>query len=147
MRDRLFDVTDPQKFTFDFNPPLGYEQFSMWVGFASEHIHINMDVNYSDDSEAFYDAMNDGRPTDAACVVADVAATIIHELLHGCLSVFRDNWDSCGECDHTYMLGASWKWAIAQRFPCIASGSCYEFSSDSMWMNDTGFEGTPADCG
>ena len=71
------------------------------------------------------------------CIVLDLAATILHELVHVCTPLqFSDSGDESEDCDPTYLLENAFRWAMAQRYPCISGTSCGFFDDPGMWGND-----------
>ena len=108
----------------------------MWTG-MSDTIHVNTEPQGTFDiwSETMIGVLEEEDYTRALCQVAELAALILHEMLHGCLSIpgAQEVSDHPSECDHTYMLQSSFKWAIAQRFPCMTyAEDCSDWTDDEM---------------
>jgi hypothetical protein len=82
-----------------------------------------------------------------ACSVAAFAGALLHELLHTCLRT-GDAFDNEGTCDTTHMIDNAFMWAMAQRYPCLATGKCYWAGEDCVWMNDedSGYGRPPEGC-
>lgn len=86
-----------------------------------------------------------GRCEEALCALVDLAGNILHELVHNCE---RDTNPDCTPEDvapefccwqEQRMIGSMWEWAMAQRYPSLAStdgchaGNICRFAN-SGWM-------------
>jgi hypothetical protein len=114
-----------------------------WVSEFNDKIHINtaaaeIAVVFRD----LQDTLGSGPSsnTDEACSIMLLASTILHEMLHGCLPITDEGVfgsEEEGGCDSTHMVATSFRWAMAQRFPCMAEGrACFDIADEDMFMND-----------
>ena len=67
-------------------------------------------------------------------------------MVHSCLAVFTQNADDFGTgpgecgCDTPDMAEAAFAWAVAQRYPCLASSDGGDFfGNDEMWLTPCDF--------
>ena len=83
------------------------------------------------------------------CVVADLAATLLHELVHSCLTAGSADAPGGGDdpdvCSTSYLIENSFRWALGQRFPCLcATADCGYYFDDRLWRNDgAAYTGSP----
>lgn len=75
------------------------------------------------------------------CIIADLAATLLHELVHSCLTGGSADApggdDNAGVCSTSYLIENSFRWALGQRYPCLcASASCDYYFDDRTWRSD-----------
>ena len=75
------------------------------------------------------------------CIVADLAATLLHELVHSCVTggsadapVPNDGADACST---SYLIENNFRWALGQRYPCLCrAADCDFYFDDRIWRND-----------
>lgn len=79
------------------------------------------------------------------CIVADLAATLLHELVHTCPAggVLDEPGvengkaeDEPGSCSAAYLIENAFRWAMGQRFPCLADTACWYYMCEQTWMYD-----------
>lgn len=143
MLDALFDsgltVTFDER-GYPENEKVDFEPLAWSTGKGELSIDPNDDT-FQDWLARYDDAY---ATADMPCLIADIAAMLLHELLHGCLSLSEEGGasdfpDERGECDSTYLVESAFRWAISQRFPCIGNTyDCQYWSDDAQWMNDDG---------
>ena len=86
---------------------------------------------------------------DQFCIVADLAATLLHELVHSCLTA--GSADAPGGDDDpnlrstSYLIENNFRWALGQRYPCLCpTSNCGFYYDDRLWRNDgTSYSGEP----
>ena len=97
---------------------------------------------------AYYvNPVNEGRgslPED--CALVDLAATILHELVHCCgREIDHDDTPTCRgnhcdgdhECNKSYELENAFRWAMAQRFPdIVSSDGCGYYDDPALLFSD-----------
>ncbi|MCB9690056.1 MAG: hypothetical protein H6738_20740 [Alphaproteobacteria bacterium] len=133
-------ITGKQEVVFDYSVGSVHEDSTMWMEISpnpSTPIHVNM-YRFARLADRFEHATTTSDWTDQACVVVEVASLVLHELFHTCIPRSKvEPGDDRGECNRTYMLQASFQWAMAQRIPCITAGDgCGSFGGDENWMCD-----------
>ena len=105
-------------------------------------IHVPIDGSVWNSS--YLDKFKAASPGSAEqfCIVADLAATIAHELTHSCMtSGNRDNGtsgtDDPNVCSTSYLLENNLRWAFGQRYPSLlATADCGYYGDSRMWRND-----------
>lgn len=140
--DRLFDTSNPQDIIFDSVHP-AWSPTPYWTDWLLQDIHIdNTDDGWSNSSgtgrfDRYSQAVTAGDLLAQCCAIAALAGTLMHEMLHGSLSVFNENFDRNNECNTTYMAETAFYWAIGQRYPAIPTEpACSEYALDCAWFND-----------
>ena len=82
----------------------------------------------------YLDAYRTSSAEEKFCIILDFAATLLHELVHVCTPFnLRDLGDAADRCAPTYLIENGFRWAMAQRYPCISGTSCGFFSNPRMW--------------
>lgn len=87
------------------------------------------------------------------CIVVDLAGSLLHELVHTCRKGGdRDSpvdaiavGDHADGCSTTYLIENAFRWAMGERYPCLAAtdGCCYYVSPD-LWRNSgASYPGAP----
>lgn len=72
------------------------------------------------------------------CAIVDLAATLLHELVHTCLHPERggEHADDPNDCRVSYLIETSFRWAMAHRFPCLPmTCACSYWDQDAMFLN------------
>jgi hypothetical protein len=75
------------------------------------------------------------------CIAADLAATLLHELVHSCMTggtadVTADG-DAKNSCTSSYLIENSFRWALGQRYPCLgATTNCSYYTDPRLGNND-----------
>jgi hypothetical protein len=134
-----------QDLVMDTKGAIWIEDDDIWTDLVTPAIHILQDSDFwQEQVTAFENASGD----ELVCVVANCAAALLHELLHGCLDLVNENIDNPNTCDTTYMVENAFMWAIAQRFSgCFSGTSCWWADDDCVWMNDDSASlNNPPDC-
>jgi hypothetical protein len=104
--------------------------------------HITIPTNngkWWDETVAAYSAAA-LDPVKEFCVAAEVASTLLHEVVHTCPSAGNydnaaDGHDARNTCSTSYLVENSFLWALGQRYPCMAS-ACAALVSDAQWRSD-----------
>src|SRR3954451_25226108 len=80
---------------------------------------------------------------DQFCIAADLAATLLHELVHSCWATSGSadhppgTKDAANRCSTSYLIENSFRWALGQRYPCLGSSTdCNFYIKSCMWRND-----------
>ncbi|MEQ1504808.1 MAG: hypothetical protein ABMB14_21415 [Myxococcota bacterium] len=90
------------------------------------------------------------QPAERFCIVVDLAASLLHELVHTCngtnegLDLGSDG-DDPRECTTTYLTENAFRWAMSRRYPCLAdTANCGFYTDNRMWVSDsTTYPGNP----
>ncbi len=77
--------------------------------------------------------LNSGVPNARSlCMVAALAETILHEIMHLCAGVAADDANQCWAVQN--MAAISFMWALAQRYPCLQTEGCCPKAGDRYFM-------------
>ncbi len=93
-------------------------------------------MKFLDSSDPFY-----SQPEQRFCILADLAATLLHQLVHTCVTGGKADEpdggiDRSGQCSTSYLIENGFRWAIGARFPCLSQTACWYYSCDDTWMSD-----------
>lgn len=90
--------------------------------FSAALNHILICDTPGDNTWEHYRAMwrDDSNPDKRTCAVVDLAATILHELVHTC----RSGEPGPGQCGASYRIENSFRWAMTQRYVGAGKYSC-----------------------
>jgi hypothetical protein len=87
------------------------------------------------------------------CIIADLAATLLHELVHTCLADTISH-DKSEDCRKSYLMENCFRWALAQRYPALVNEipgidfrrsacdepfhatACWYYRDPQMWLHD-----------
>jgi hypothetical protein len=104
-------------------------------------IHIPISGNVW--NKKYVDKFDAAAPGSAGefCIVADLAATLLHELVHSCLTGGSLDTpvagDSANTCSTSYLIENSLRWALGKRYPCLLSTSdCGYYGDSRLFRND-----------
>jgi hypothetical protein len=131
--ERLFDDSNPVEIHFEDHDKWGGWAWVLWPG---KNIHINVHGSDWVDVRHLFTTWPAGSPL-RFCAVSQTAVLLLHELLHGCLSVFNSTLDHPNRCFATYMVQNAFAWAVGQRYRCVTcSDTCGYYARDCTWFND-----------
>ena len=141
MVEKFTDPDREQVLEFDQDPPLGQGNSNGWTGLLSGRIHLALDrgKSWPRSRRRMRRGLETGNFDQAFCGLVWAASLLVHEMMHACLGPHREGGRSHGpgKCDTTFMVGSSFQWAMAQRFPCIKNnGLCLFLGDDDLWMSD-----------
>lgn len=77
-----------------------------------------------------------GDEKEKFCIAADLAGTLLHELVHTCLAGYSAASDESCECEISYLIENAFRWALGQRYTCLAGiGPCCYYASSGLLGN------------
>lgn len=86
-----------------------------------------------------------GRFEDAAainaeerfCIIADFAATVLHEIVHSCMAGASADSDNPDTCELSYLMESCFRFMLGDRYPCLlTTNACYYYGDSRLWLDD-----------